>query len=117
MISTDDKILRRKIYTHGGRNVDFEHRDHRIHTLNNAVKLKGEVQQKLPVNPEMLRWGETRMNDIDGDKWRVAELWAAIMVEFHCALRIGELGGAWRSRCVIWRNRRGNLRYCDYKRI
>ena len=71
---------------------DFEHRDHRIHTLINAVKLKSEVHQKLPVNPEMLRWGKSRMADVDGAKWKVTELWAALMVGFHFALRIGELG-------------------------
>ena len=71
---------------------DFEHRDHRIHTLINSVKLKSEAHQKLPVNPEMLRWGKARVNDVGGAKWKETELWAALMVGFHFALRIGEFG-------------------------
>ena len=38
---------------------DFDHKDHRIKSPIEAVQRKGNTRQKLPVNPELLRWGKS----------------------------------------------------------
>ena len=69
---------------------DFEGKTYRIHALINAVKRKNETKQQ-PVNPEMLRWGKARMSSLEGAKWKAVELWSAILMGFHFALRISEI--------------------------
>ena len=72
---------------------DFEGKTHRIHALINAVKRKGETKQQLPASPEILRWGEARMANYEGERWKATELRAAIIAGFHFALRISEIEG------------------------
>ena len=72
---------------------DFENKDHRVKALIESVKRKGSVNQKSPVNPELLRWGEKNISWTSGDQKQVdtPEVWTAIITGFHFALRISEI--------------------------
>ena len=73
--------------------AEFDHKTHRIHSLIAAVMGKGDTKQQLPVNPDLLRWGADRMSSYEGAMWKAREVWAAILVGFHFALRISEIEG------------------------
>ena len=69
----------------------FANKTQRIHSLSNAIKKKGETKQHLPANPALMRWGKARMSTYEGSKWKAVELWDAMLVGLHFALRISEV--------------------------
>ena len=69
---------------------DFDHKDHRVKSLVEAEKREGNTRQKLPINPELLRWGKCNIAEFDGARYKAAELWDAAITGFHFALSIGE---------------------------
>ena len=60
----------------------------RTRTIIEEVKRKRDVNQRFPINPEMLGKGEAQLNMSTPTG---GELWGAMMTGFHFALRIGEV--------------------------
>ena len=79
---------------------DFEHKDHRVHALIDDVGRKGSTRQKLPVNPELSRWGKNSNPQVEGANWKAEELRAAIITGRHLAFRIGKSEN-WRKETYL----------------
>ena len=54
----------------------------------NAVKRKRGVNQRLPLNPEMLEKGKAMLDLETADG---GEMWAVLLLGFHFAMMIGEI--------------------------
>ena len=67
---------------------DFEGKSFRIRELISAVKRKKGTNQRLPLNPEMLGRGKSKL---DFGTPAGSEMCAVLMFGFHFAMRIGEV--------------------------